>query len=240
MALIPESGRSPGEKWKLLSHVQPRLPTPWHSPGENTGVGSVSLLQGISPTQGSNPGIPHCKWIFYQLSYQGRPALPGEGNDNPLQYSCLENPTDRGAWWAIVHGVTNSWAQLSKCAHMLAVHKRRRGKPKHTEVYEATVSVFLPHHHHAPPFSRGLPCTSATSKYHLKQSVFELRIGSEWGINWRQRASKEWFLWCSLKILEFFVSPSYVWTFRLVTAVSSACLFHLLNPPLTSLMVPQC
>ena len=34
----------------------------------------------------------------------GRP--PGEGNGNPLQYSCLENPMDGGAWWAIVHGVT--------------------------------------------------------------------------------------------------------------------------------------
>ena len=32
----------------------------------------------------------------------------GEGNDNTLQYSCLENPTDRGAWWATVHGVANS------------------------------------------------------------------------------------------------------------------------------------
>ena len=38
---------------------------------------------------------------------------PGEGNGNPLQYSCLENPTDRGAWWAIVHGVTKSWTRLS-------------------------------------------------------------------------------------------------------------------------------
>ena len=33
---------------------------------------------------------------------------PGEGNGNPLQYSCLENPTDGGAWWAIVHGVAKS------------------------------------------------------------------------------------------------------------------------------------
>ena len=38
---------------------------------------------------------------------------PGEGNGNPLQYSCLENPMDRGAWWATVHGVTKSWKQLS-------------------------------------------------------------------------------------------------------------------------------
>ena len=38
---------------------------------------------------------------------------PGEGNSYPLQYSCLENPMDRGAWWATVHGVTESWTQLS-------------------------------------------------------------------------------------------------------------------------------
>ena len=38
---------------------------------------------------------------------------PGEGNGNPLQYSCLENPMDRGAWWAIVHGVAKNWIELS-------------------------------------------------------------------------------------------------------------------------------
>ena len=38
----------------------------------------------------------------------GSGRSPGEGNDNPLQYSCLENPMDRGAWWATVHGVTKS------------------------------------------------------------------------------------------------------------------------------------
>ena len=38
---------------------------------------------------------------------------PGGGNGNPLQYSCLENPMDRGAWGATVHGVTRSWTQLS-------------------------------------------------------------------------------------------------------------------------------
>ena len=39
--------------------------------------------------------------------------LPAEGNGNPLQYSCLENLMDRGAWWATVHGVTKSWTRLS-------------------------------------------------------------------------------------------------------------------------------
>ena len=46
---------------------------PWNSPGQNTGVGSLSLLQVIFPTQGSNPGLPHCRWILYQLSHQGSP-----------------------------------------------------------------------------------------------------------------------------------------------------------------------
>ena len=38
---------------------------------------------------------------------------PGEGNGNPLQYSCLENSTDRGVWQATVHGAEKSWTQLS-------------------------------------------------------------------------------------------------------------------------------
>ena len=43
---------------------------PRNSPGQNTGVGSLSLLQGIFPTQGSNPGLPHCRRILYQLSHK--------------------------------------------------------------------------------------------------------------------------------------------------------------------------
>ena len=46
------------------------LYSPWNSPGQNTGVGSLSLLQGIFPTQGSNPGILHCRWILCQLSHR--------------------------------------------------------------------------------------------------------------------------------------------------------------------------
>ena len=43
----------------------------WNSPSQNTWVGSYSLLQGIFPTQGLNPGLLHCRWIHYQLSHQG-------------------------------------------------------------------------------------------------------------------------------------------------------------------------
>ena len=113
----------------------------------NTGMSSFSLLQWIFLTQKSNWGLLHCRWILYQLSYQGSltftlrgPGFPGGsavknppanagdvgdaglspglgrsprvGNGNPLQYSCLENSTHRGGWWAIVHGVTKSWTQL--------------------------------------------------------------------------------------------------------------------------------
>ena len=40
-------------------------------------------------------------------------SIVGEGNDTPLQYSCLENSMDRGAWWAIVHGVAGSQTRLN-------------------------------------------------------------------------------------------------------------------------------
>ena len=49
------------------------LYSPWNSPGQNTRVDSRSLLQGIFPTQGSNPGLAHCRPILYQLSHQGSP-----------------------------------------------------------------------------------------------------------------------------------------------------------------------
>ena len=49
--------------------------SPWSSPGQNPGVGSLSLLQGIFPTQGSNPGLPHCRRILYRLSHQGSPRI---------------------------------------------------------------------------------------------------------------------------------------------------------------------
>ena len=50
----------------------------------------------------------------------------GEGNGNPLQYSCLENPRDRGAWWAAIYGVTQSWTQQQQqFNNSLMLSKRR-------------------------------------------------------------------------------------------------------------------
>ena len=60
----------------MSDSLRPHGPySPWNSPGQNTGVGSLSVLWGIFPTQGSNPGLPHCRQIIYQLSYQGSPIF---------------------------------------------------------------------------------------------------------------------------------------------------------------------
>ena len=61
-------------KWRSLRHVQ-LFRTPWISPGQNTEVGSLSLLQGIVPTQGSNPRLLLCGQILYQLSHKGSPRI---------------------------------------------------------------------------------------------------------------------------------------------------------------------
>ena len=57
------------QSWPTLCH------SPWNSPGRNTGVGSLSLLQGVFPTQELNPGLLHCRWILYQLSHKGSPRI---------------------------------------------------------------------------------------------------------------------------------------------------------------------
>ena len=60
----------------MFDSLQPLgLYSPWNFPGQNIGVGSFSLLQGIFPTQGSNPDLPHCRWILYQLSHKGSPGI---------------------------------------------------------------------------------------------------------------------------------------------------------------------
>ena len=51
------------------------LYSPWNFPGQNSGVGSLSLLQGIFPSQGLNLGLPHCGWIRYQLRHRGSPRI---------------------------------------------------------------------------------------------------------------------------------------------------------------------
>ena len=68
--------------------------------------GQITLLRKLAANVSAfNVGDPG--------SISGLGRSPGEGNGNPLQYSCLENSMDRGAWWATDHGVTKSWTRLS-------------------------------------------------------------------------------------------------------------------------------
>ena len=66
--MVPESVKW---KWKSFSRVWLLVTHGLYRPGYWSGY--HSLLQGIFPAQGSNPGLPHCRWILYQLSYQGSP-----------------------------------------------------------------------------------------------------------------------------------------------------------------------
>ena len=81
---------------------------PWNSPGQNTEVGSFSFLQGIFPTQGSNPDLPHCRQILYQLSHKRSPRV--------LEW--VAYPFSRGSSWprnrtgfsCIAGGFFTNWA----------------------------------------------------------------------------------------------------------------------------------
>ena len=80
--------------------------------------------------------IPVCKFHqFMVFHFASMSLFIGEGNGNPLQYSCLENPVDRGAWWAAVHRVSESWTQLKRLSLHACMHWRRKWQP---------TPVFLP------------------------------------------------------------------------------------------------
>ena len=98
LSLIPGFGRSPGgghdnplQYFCLENSVDRgapgRLYSPWNSSGQNTGVGSLSLLQGIFQTQGSNSGLLHCRRILYQLSHQGSSESMGVFAKSPVHHS---------------------------------------------------------------------------------------------------------------------------------------------------------
>ena len=84
------------------------LYSPCHSRGQNTGVGSLSLLQRISPTQILNLGLPHCRWILYQLRHKGSTrilewvAYPlSRGSSQPRNWTCVS---------CIAGGLFTNWA----------------------------------------------------------------------------------------------------------------------------------
>ena len=85
-------------------------PTPVLLPGNSHGWRS---LVDCSPWGRKESDITERLHFHFSLS------CIGEGNGNPLQYSCLENPRDRGAWWAAVSGVAQSWTRLKRLSSIL-------------------------------------------------------------------------------------------------------------------------
>ena len=68
-------------------------------------------MLGLREEMGDRSSCEDVGWGYTRI-WRGLVRPLGEGNGNPLQYSCLENPVDRGAWWAAVHRVAQSWTQL--------------------------------------------------------------------------------------------------------------------------------
>ena len=84
------------------------------------------------------PGSSDSKESAYNAGDLGLiPGLgrsPGEGNSSPLQHSCLENPMDRGAWWAAVHGVTKSPARLDDFSFTFHFHALEKEMATHSSI----------------------------------------------------------------------------------------------------------
>ena len=116
---------SESERRSLVSDsLRPHgLYSPWNSPGQNTGVGSLFLLQGIFPTQGSILGLPRCRRILYQLSHKGSPGIlewvtyPFSSGSSP--------PRNRTGVSCIAGGFFTNWA-TREAQHMTRYLKRQK------------------------------------------------------------------------------------------------------------------
>ena len=130
------------QQWKSLSCVllfeTPWAIQSWNSPIQNTGVGSLSLLQGIFPTQRSNPSLLHYKWILYQLSHKGSsrilewvPYPFSRGSSWPRDWTGVSSIADRlFTNWAIREAQCSNrsinWYKLSE----KALGKKKKKKKK--------------------------------------------------------------------------------------------------------------
>ena len=95
-------------------------PTPVLLPGKSHGWRS---LEGRSPW--GRWGLGTIQWLHFHFSL----SCIGEGNGNPLQCSCLENPRDGGAWWAAIYGVTQSRTRLKQLSNSSSILQRRQWYP---------------------------------------------------------------------------------------------------------------
>ena len=135
-------------------------------------------------------------------------TVNGEGNGNPLQYSCLENSMDRGTWWAIVHGVAKSWPWLNTSANTVKGF---------SIVYEEVASVFLkfPCFFHDPTdIGTLISGSSAFSKYSLY--IWKLSIHMLLKPNLKDFEHKLASIWneSNCTVLWTFFSMSLLWDWK--------------------------
>ena len=109
----------PDPKVKVATLQPHGLHSPWNSPGQNTGVESHSLLQGIFLIQGSNPGLSHCRRILYQLSHKGSPRLL-EGVAYPFSRGSSQPKNQTGVSCIAVDSLAT---ELSESEHAKSFHK---------------------------------------------------------------------------------------------------------------------
>ena len=105
------------------------LYSPWNSPGQNTGSVSLSLLRGIFPSQRSNPGLPHCRWILYQLSHKGSPTVV-EWVTYPFSSGCSQSRNRTGVS-CIAGGFFTNRAMGEALNHAAVVKDRRNTQLSH-------------------------------------------------------------------------------------------------------------
>ena len=137
--------------------------SPWNSWGWNTGVHSLSLLQGIFPTQGSNPGLPHCRWILYQLSHKGSPRI----------LDWVAYPFSRGS------SQPRNWTRVSCTAGRFFTNWATREAPlkKVQSPFPGLGPIYLSNlisfHCHLSLSTLGKPDSSWESRSHEVQSLLE-------------------------------------------------------------------
>ena len=121
------------------------LYSPWNSPGQNTGVGSLSLLQEVFPTQGSNPDLPHCRQILHQLSHKGSSRIL-EWVVYPFSRG-PSGPRNQTGVSCIAGGFFTNWAMREALNVQMATGKIHQGahtpQLKPLSLHEALLHILL-------------------------------------------------------------------------------------------------
>ena len=115
----------------------------------------------------------------------------GEGKGYPLQYSCLENPMDRGAWWATVHGVTKSrtwlkWLSTHECTWQVSLWRGKHFISHSITLTITAYSVGLSAHRDQDPLMLGPDGVSGKALVIQSQQLYKADWGTDWSAQWPQ------------------------------------------------------